>query len=177
MKHSAVLIILICLMLAACALQAANISPTNATTLTPTATLNPTPTEWLPFDPSIYQDNNDAQICSIPYIPTLSKEQAANLSPVQIASELFILWLNHYTASNTPKLCRLLDYRLEAITTHPYQSGVIIAHFSVQIAQVPSNWVAADGTFEPQGWVTQKRLNLSVGETPIEYTLTILGGP
>ncbi len=101
MKQSVILMALVCLMLAACTPQITHIVPTNTHSLVPTATLSPTPTEWLPFDSSIYQDNSGTQTCNIPYSPTLPKEQADNLSRVQITSELFTRWLNHYATPNT----------------------------------------------------------------------------
>jgi hypothetical protein len=50
--------------------------------------------------------------------------------------------------------------------------------YSVQIREVPSSWVAANGEFANDGWIINKILIVGVTKVNDEYVLKLIGtGP
>jgi hypothetical protein len=148
-----------------------------------TETIEPTPTEWLPFNPNIVNTDECAKL--VPKtIPVAGTE---NLLHEEIAQKLFALYLEKHITLEPHHVCKLESYRIEKTTADKkidflakeqdvgFVNRVV---FSVQILEVPSSWVTGNGEFAPDGWIVHKALIIGVTKVGDQYILKLIGtGP
>lgn len=152
------------------------ISPTIIPTFPPT--IEPLSPEWIPYNPD---QNFDG--CEL-YIPTIPAEDIPN---EEIIQRLFQAYLGYYTSPELGGGCRLESYRIEKtqiddrITFLAKEQNVDFVGtvlFSVQIKEVPSDWVAGNGALASGGWIIHKFLIVGVSRADDKYVLKLIGtGP
>jgi len=192
MKAFFLLLCFVCISLAACipALPVAtatpvHISPTMQPTITATAMPTSVPTatafEWLPHNPNL----SDAG-CE-PFTANIPVQGTEDWKEEQIGSKLFELYLAHYKNPELGGRCRLEDYVIEEfkfdmivafLTKDQKMDLTFTVVYSVQIQEVPSNWVAGNGELAANGWIFHKFLIIGVTREDDRYVLHLIGtGP
>jgi hypothetical protein len=145
--------------------------------------IEPTPTEWLPYNTVTINDGECKKLVPTT-IPVVGTE---NLTNEEIAGKLFSLYLEKHISLNHHHFCKLENYRIEKIISDKrinflskeqevdFVNWVV---YSVQIKKVPSSWVAGNGEFAPRGWIVQKIVIIGVSKLSDEYVLKLIGtGP
>jgi hypothetical protein len=141
----------------------------------------PTPTEWLPYNPS-----PSAEGCG-EFTATLPVKGTENLSKLEISKKLFEIYLGHYKAPELGGLCRLEDFkveevredkRLDFLAQEQNVDFVNTVGYSVQMKEAPTGWAAGNGVLGPNGWLLHKSLIIGVTKVNDEYVLKLIGtGP
>lgn len=147
-----------------------------------TQTALATPTEGLPFNPNLTHTGCDD------FQPQLPAAQAAALSQADLARVLFSAYLAHYqNPALDGSMCELINFsvddvifdeRLAFLAQEQGVDYVVSLLYSIQIDEVPSSWVAANGEFAPDGWIIKKSLIVGVTIRADQAFLTLIGtGP
>jgi hypothetical protein len=141
----------------------------------------PTPTDWLPYNPS-----PSAEGCS-EFTATLPIKGTENLSHREISRRLFEIYLGHYKSPEFGGLCRLEDFkmedvredkRLDFLAQEQKVDFVNTVEYSVQVKETPTGWVAGNGVLGPNGWVNHKFLIIGLTKVNDQYVLKLIGtGP
>lgn len=113
------------------------------------------------------------------YIPVVSAASVVNSSQEEIASLLFIQWLNHFKTDEADLDHQLDDFELLSVVIREEQSPdifVAMVTFSVKPIRMTS-WVAGNGIADG-AWVRRKLLFISVKKENDKYGLISMGtGP
>jgi hypothetical protein len=153
-----------------------DISPTPIQTFP--ATIEPLSPHWIPYNPDQNFDGCDV------FSPTIPVEDISN---EQIIQRLFEAYMDHYTSPELGGGCRLESYQIEKVQLDDRIAflaneqnvdfvGTIL--FSVQLKEVPSNWVAGNGALASDGWIIHKFLIVGVSRVNDMYGLKLIGtGP
>jgi hypothetical protein len=156
-----------------------------ATIISIPATSSPRPIstvyEWLPYNPNLSDQGCNAFTAILPVKGTEKSSQ------VDIAQKLFEIYLAHYKSPELGGQCRLEDFKLETVKGDSridflakeqkveFVSRVI---YSIQIKEVPSDWVAGNGELAANGWILHKGLIIGVIKVNDQYVLKLIGtGP
>jgi hypothetical protein len=171
------------------------ISPTETTTsvLIPTETItSPTPTpllpptvettsEWLPYNPNISDEGCGEFTAKLPVKGT------EGWSEEEIGRKLFEIYLEHFKSPSLGGRCRLESFIIEEtkfdqmvafLTKDQKMDFTVTVLYSVQIQEVPSDWVAGNGESALDGWIMHKFLIIGVIKDNEQYVLHLIGtGP
>ena len=70
------------------------------------------------------------------------------------------------------------DKRMNFLANEQKVDYISTVQYSVQIPEVPSNWVAGNGELAPNGWIIHKFLIIGITKTNDQYVLKLIGtGP
>jgi hypothetical protein len=157
--------------------------PTSTEAATAPSDFLPSPTvgQWLPYNP-----NSSDQGCGA-FIATLPSLGTNGLSQEEIFRRLFDGYLAHFRSPDLGSDCRLENYRVENVIIDSkiaFLAGeqkvdqVAWVIFSVQVTEVPTEWIAGNGELAAQGWVSHKSLIVGFTKSSTNYTLKLIGtGP
>jgi hypothetical protein len=144
----------------------------------------PTPTDWVPYDPNNPYDNNG---CGVTSPATVSTKDAKGLSQAELIKKLFEVYLGYFKSPDVGRMCRLedftiddviLDNRIAFLAKEQHVDYVAYVIYSVQIKTEPTDWIAGNGEFASNGWMDNKELIVGVTKTGNDYVLKLIGtGP
>jgi hypothetical protein len=149
------------------------------TSLSPT--VEPTSTEWLPYNPNISDEG-----CG-EFIATLSIEGTEGWSEEKIGRKLFEIYLEHFKSPSLGGRCRLENFIIEDakfdqivafLTKDQKMDFTVNVLYSIQIQEVPSDWLAGNGELAKDGWIIHKYLIIGAIKDNNQYILHLIGtGP
>ncbi len=115
-----------------------------------------------------------------PYLPSLSREEAGDAAPVEVAQVLLERWLHHYRTGDVGWNDRLANYEIEKVELVSQQGDqfVVTLSFSVKPALRDSGWIAGNGLISGTGWIEGKFLFVTIERDSQTYRVVGMGtGP
>lgn len=143
--------------------------------------MDPTPTQWLPYNPNVSAAGCGEFTASLPIQGT------EKFSQVEISQKLFEIYLGHYKSPHLGGECRLEDFKVENVkgdnrisflAQEQKVDFVNTIEYSVQVKEAPTGWLAGNGEMAPDGWIVHKFLIIGVTKVNDQYVLKLIGtGP